>query len=296
MREILPIELQDKTEELVEKYVELLHFLCIGIDHGRKRILRAEHLHEKKPTESNEKELNRARKVFPKRSQLRYPSKEDSLLDELERLGLARTIQSSNDCVVSRLVELTEEISDKHHAILKVYKGIYPKRPLHVKTDNAINLLDSMKNLRRRPREILRDAYTEDDHGWAFYVPKWFNEALDIKLIDQLWNTVSRLVWTQGNNFAFKQGDMIYETKQDYELGDARLQVILGQSAEGIEEKIDTDEENSEENPLKERFAGLVKYRDFSNNSEKTVSQDDFVRMLIEGEKQIIEERQGVLF
>ena len=295
LREILPFKLHDKSEELVEKYVELLYFIIIGFEHGKQRIALAEYWYKKEPNKENYKKLNTARNVLLDRLHLRYTSKVDPLLDELEELGMIRTIPPRSKKTKSRLIGLSEEISEQHHAIIRAYRGVYPKRPLHIITDNAINLLDSMKNLRIRSREILRAANTENDHGWAFYVPKWFNEALDIKLIDQLWNTVSRLVWSQGNSFSFKQGDILYETKYDYEIGNARLQVISGESAEGVD-RIDVDEENIEENSIKERFAGFVKYRDFADKSEKTMSQDVFVRMLIEGEKRIVEERQMVLF
>jgi len=56
---------------------------------------------------------------------------------------------------------------------------------------------------------------------WAMFVPTCFNAALDIQLTERITKVGGvknkRLVWTQGNNFQFSVGDVLYDTPLAYE-------------------------------------------------------------------------------
>ena len=62
-----------------------------------------------------------------------------------------------------------------------------------------------------RGRKILRPHDAEITDSWAFCVPRYFNDALDIKLTEVKIDKVPHLVWTQGTSFAFQRDDIIYD-------------------------------------------------------------------------------------
>lgn len=53
--------------------------------------------------------------------------------------------------------------------------------------------------------------------GWQFAVPEAFKESLDIRLTPKTLNKVVRQVWTQGQNFSFKQGDLLHNSRTAYD-------------------------------------------------------------------------------
>ena len=71
-------------------------------------------------------------------------------------------------------------------------------------------------------------------------------------------------VWTQGANFAFDVGDVIYRDNASYENGTPVLQVISAIKAN-------------------ESYHGEIRYMDLESGEEKMKTQTDFVRMLICG-------------
>ena len=51
---------------------------------------------------------------------------------------------------------------------------------------------------------------------WAFILPKAFSSALDISLETRMKNKKPYDVWTQGENFSFKEGDTFYDNVSAY--------------------------------------------------------------------------------
>ena len=63
-----------------------------------------------------------------------------------------------------------------------------------------------------RLTDLLRDPETDSTPDWFMQVPRCFNDALDIKQTPRKVGGKTVTVWTQGAGFAFKAGDMIYDT------------------------------------------------------------------------------------
>lgn len=59
------------------------------------------------------------------------------------------------------------------------------------------------------------NGYTTD---FKFTLPESFRDALDIKRTERVFGGDTNSVFTQGSNYAFKDGDVIYNTKEAYEL------------------------------------------------------------------------------
>ena len=62
-------------------------------------------------------------------------------------------------------------------------------------------------------------------------------DALDIKLVSRTKNLVEYAVWTQGVNFAFSEGDMLYRDLAAYEGEKPALQVISAKKAQGTKNR-----------------------------------------------------------
>jgi hypothetical protein len=101
-----------------------------------------------------------------------------------------------------------------YETLLTAYRGIYPPFIRHSVSDNPVKLLKKIASSARRQESILRPYDAKATPQWAFHVPHYFNEALDIKLLTRKWNNLEYAAWTQGGNFAFKQGDILCRTDQ----------------------------------------------------------------------------------
>ena len=126
--------------------------------------------------------------------------------------------------------------------------------------------------------------------NWKFRVPSCFNDALDIRLVSRTKNLVEYAAWTQGINFAFDAGDMLYRDQDTYEKGTPALQIITSRKAQGtkmeklnkgIDGQSETVDESIETNIFEGYYPGEVIYRDFEAGDIKTTTQMDFVKMLI---------------
>ena len=303
LRNCLPQELQDEDEELIERFVTVLYFITNGMKAGERLLARAQEKLNKAATdderEKAQKEVNFAEKVLPSRNYLRFPEKNDALLDRLEKLGLIETL-SSEPKTISRRVKLTEKISPiQANVIVDTYQGIYPPYIHHAVAKDPVALLDKVASKGRREEFILRDWDATKTPEWAFHVPRWFNSALDIQLISRKWNTVEYTVWAQGVNFSFRAGDVLYQDLDDYLQGTPALFVesainARGTKPEGLNTGADTSApelaelENDEPNDAagKDFFPGSVTFRDCVTDEVKTVTQVEFVKMLMGGTRQ----------
>jgi len=73
---------------------------------------------------------------------------------------------------------------------------------------------------KRSQRNIILIANFIDGYadGWRFAVRECFRDALDIKLTAKVTNKIEDYIWTQGTQFNFSQGDILYDTRLAYEL------------------------------------------------------------------------------
>jgi ribosomal protein S11 len=151
-------------------------------------------------------------------------------------------------------------------------------------TNSSIELLaelTSSARMNRRSKHLLRDAKDPSNAGWYMHVPTAFNDALDIKFE----SSGPNMGWTQSGCFAFKQADTLYDTEKAYQKWAEALKeigmslVITTASASGVGDG-------------KTRYAGSVTFQVLLPTVNRTrlvevfdwtMSQDAFVRFLIEG-------------
>lgn len=128
--------------------------------------------------------------------------------------------------------------------------------------------------------------------GWAFAVAPCFASALDIRLTEKVRNKQKYSVWTQGSAFAFEIGHTIHDApppSKEYPLWRDALQVVnrtlcITSAMPAIPA--------TEESP---RFSGTVTFFQLRTRPDRsgqerdalqTMTQDDFIRLLITGEQE----------
>lgn len=123
--------------------------------------------------------------------------------------------------------------------------------------------------------------------GWYFCVPPSFRSALDIQLTTRVIDGQQKELWTQGSTFHFAAGDAIYDSPAAYLAWDLRffnfcLDIRRASPAEPTKAK-------------KPRQPGTVIFDILVPTPQKTalekrretvLTQDAFVRLLIEGPPQ----------
>ncbi|MDR0648358.1 MAG: hypothetical protein LBF92_03385 [Synergistaceae bacterium] len=151
----------------------------------------------------------------------------------------------------------------------------------------------------KRSTKILRPHNALSTDSWYFCVPECFNDALDIRLVENKYNTVPYAIWTQGQNFAFKSGDVIHckpqwgiwrEYVQEMTYS---LQVESAMSATAPEkEPKESDYDKNTKRKIIKTNPGYVKFKIMVPNPQKTevvyaetreLTQAEFVKMLIAG-------------
>lgn len=152
------------------------------------------------------------------------------------------------------------------------------------------------KNREHRLLDLMRppDAAAND---WFMHVPFRFNNALDIKRTVRAGS--NELIWTQGANFSFAPGDVLYDTAHGYqEWGDALkhvrycIQVVRGTAASTPLAPSKNSSPGTQPIPRALRSPGSVSLTISRPNEQKTglseicsasLTQDEFVRFLIGG-------------
>ena len=254
-REVLPDVLRDSDDELIEKYLTILRLIVRG------RKIRIKDLEKDTAKATDELKAyyeftGKAREI----KQYKLIDERGDLLDALIRLGIIEAVEK--DKTVN--VRLPENMTLNHiERILEVY-GERLQLFIHRPALNPSECLSEIISSKRRSEQVLRAYDAIDTPEWAYRVPRCFNDALDIKLLMRTKNYVEYYAWTQGTNFAFDAGDVIYRDNASYEKGTPALQVISAVRAN-------------------ENYHGEIKYRDFESGEEKMKTQIDFVRMLICG-------------
>ena len=158
--------------------------------------------------------------------------------------------------------------------------------PLDVLED----LLDPsrLKKRARRLEVLLKAPDDGPTAGWSFFLPSCFNDAIDLKITERVRGGKRKEVWTQGANFAFKRGDVLYDRPEGYSDWRSALNHI-GACVQVVEAR-DVSPATSE----KKRAPGHVhavllrpdRKRGMLERVEewRELTQDQFVRFLIQGE------------
>jgi hypothetical protein len=171
---------------------------------------------------------------------------------------------------------------------------------------------EKLKNENRYPSKEKRktDLLKEPDRAqtnkdeWFIYVPSCFNDCLDIAKTNRVKKTTTSSeeetekeekkivkVWTQGSRFAFHRGCILYDTPKAYQKWEnATYEIKYCISIYSAKDAVPAMNEQ-------ERFPGVV---DFSILSPKplttkleeigefTLTQDEFVSFLINGNQKIL--------
>lgn len=158
-------------------------------------------------------------------------------------------------------------------------------------TMKALDILDRVTRGRGRKEDrltdLLRDPESDVTPGWFMHVPKCFNEALDIKKAPRVIDRKPQLVWTQGSLFAFKTGDIIYDTERAYEQWSQALRYI------GVAVQVRKAVDATSSSPGASRIPGSVTFDVLVPTADRvrivptacrTVTQDEFIRLLITGD------------
>ena len=182
----LPEKLREADEKLIEKYVTLLHF-AINV---RPYLIKAIETRIK----ALNKRINALKNFQDEAGRLKHyksKSESDSLLDELAEMGLVEII--ANKTKTGQALGKTDDIEIKDitlaqaEAILDEYKDIYPLVFQEWVTEYPGEILENIRLTLKRSEKILRPHDAKDTPEWAFYVPDYFNDALDIYLLPEDW-------------------------------------------------------------------------------------------------------------
>ena len=150
--------------------------------------------------------------------------------------------------------------------LVQTTESVVTQNQIEIDNDNASEVFSANKRL-----HLLRAADASETPHWFMHVPRYFNDALDIRVIERRKNTVPFLSWTQGSLFSFSKDDVLYKNPHS-DLSTAPLIQILQASP------VDIDSSG-------QRNKGYVRFRCFFSEKDSTLemTQDDFVRYLISG-------------
>lgn len=95
-------------------------------------------------------------------------------------------------------------------------------------TTSSISLLDELIAQTRSSRLdiLLADFTNKFNKLWAFSLPDFFKESLDIRFTPRVINKVTHYTWTQGSRFDFREGYIIYDTQSAYSRWDEALHQV----------------------------------------------------------------------
>lgn len=154
------------------------------------------------------------------------------------------------------------------------------------KLDLLKQLIRDRSNREKRILELLADPEKEFTEGWYICVPSCFYSALDIVKTERIQKGQKKSIWTQGSFFSFKEGDLLYDTPEAYRIWSEALQHINL----CIQVKDATPVTFSDQSG--EKSSGSITLTVFKPNHDRrkiievgdiTLTQDDFVKLLISG-------------
>ncbi len=164
--------------------------------------------------------------------------------------------------------------------------------------DKALKMLERIIKMQKRstrPGELLRDPKAQHTEGWHMYVPKCFNDSLDIRKTERVIKGNKTLHWTQGSTFSFETGDVLYDTPKAYEPWPEAMKHI--NRCIQVREASQTipGEKKGKDKPRISRNPGFVKFdvllpdqsrTKLVKDGEEELTQDEFVHFLITGQRE----------
>jgi len=157
---------------------------------------------------------------------------------------------------------------------------------------DAIRILEKLLEPSRQSRkakrlkETLKDPQAPHDPGWHFVPGPPFNDALDMRLTESVQEKKATRSWTQGSNFAFKRGDVLFDTPDGYGNWQEALKRV-GSCVQVLSARdVCPPTGEKERDPGQVLFAVLRpdgKRTKLERVDELEMTQDEFVRFLILG-------------
>ena len=159
--------------------------------------------------------------------------------------------------------------------------------PRATSLETLSQLLDAFSRPRAtRLLTLLADFADGHAAGWAFCVPRSFSRALDISKTVRRSNGRSTEIWTQGARFTFSPGDTFYDSADAYDSWERAVRGIrLCIEVVAVTDVAPATKERPR-SPGKVVFRALTpdcERQDLADRGQHEMTQDEFVRFLIEG-------------
>ena len=147
----------------------------------------------------------------------------------------------------------------------------------------------------RRP-QVLRDPDGLPPSHWRLALPAEFNPALDIRLTARKSRSDGdeRTQWTQGSAFAFREGDVLFDSADSYEdwprrLQRARFALVVRDAGPAVPRQKDAPRDPGK--LVLRLYRPDAKGRALAVAGEIVTTQDDLVRFAVLGESEEISAR-----
>ena len=156
--------------------------------------------------------------------------------------------------------------------------------------ERALKLLECLTRQSgkdKRLTELLREPDCSAITGWHFYVPACFNDALDIRQTERVVEGKTVSIWTQGANFDFNTGDVLYDTADAYkDWADTlrNVRVCVQVKAATPKSSGETGRISSSGNVTFDLMKPGEDRKALAFVSRHSLSQDEFVRFLVSGD------------
>ena len=145
----------------------------------------------------------------------------------------------------------------------------------------------------KRHTELLADFSDGYAKDWYFCVPKFFYEALDIKFTERKEKNKTLKLWTQGSTFKFSNGDTIWNHAYPYceNFVSEIIRLKIGVQVQSSVPCLPKTKDRSR-NSGKVNFTIITESYDLNSKiiwkiaGNYTLSQDEFVELLIKGPSQ----------
>ncbi len=220
-----------------------------------------------------------------KRLQKEDPSKYKKLLEKFNRQTWELPNKSIEELLDKNFISFDKKYNRLSNSLQRAKNELYTtlkselKHGINMCQETTLGSISTLKTLLKtsstndndiRSGRILQTIRCKYCSDWYMHVPDCFNAALDIQLMERKKNTVSFLAWTQGSNFGFAKGDIIY--KNSY-------------TGSSISPLIQIDAASPVSVQDRERLPGYVKFswHFTENNTSHNMTQDDFVHFLVNG-------------
>ena len=153
----------------------------------------------------------------------------------------------------------------------------------------------SARARRERSTELIANFVDDFADGWHMAVRESFKEELDIKLTDRKKNKIAYKEWTQGPDFCFSEGQILYDSKQGYSnwqnaTAHIKLAYQIVEATPNIPEKIVNEQTGKNSFRTSDGYVKFVLYKPNADRDNLIaivgyhMTQNQFVKLLQSGD------------